>query len=344
MCMKTSKHASFLVLFLLTAVLLWFSYLTHASAAFFGTMLSLSLLYFAPYALGISFDGQERARDAEREVELEKIRQLVAQQKESGKLLIRRDLELTRANEKLRALDQLKTDFITIATHQLRTPLTAIRWILNMLLRGDLGTITDEQRTYLMKAHESNNRMVALLSSMLSSDRLSSERLNINPTATAMLPDLADNVLTEIQPLADKRSVNLIFAERRDSYPRVNIDPQNMRAVLQNLLENAIKYTPPGGNVTLSILEHSDSLVFTVSDTGIGIPPDQQENVFKRFFRAQNAIRMETDGSGLGLFIVKSIVEKFKGDIAFESKENEGTTFRVVLPIAHGSDTSPSTV
>ncbi|OGG59736.1 hypothetical protein A2765_04065 [Candidatus Kaiserbacteria bacterium RIFCSPHIGHO2_01_FULL_56_24] len=327
-----SKHATLLALFIITAVLIGGAYVTDSAVAFVGALVSLTLLFLSPFLFSVS-SGEVEQRDAAREIELEKIKQFAVQQKESGKLLIRRDLELTRANEQLRALDQMKTDFVTIATHQLRTPLTAIRWILSMLLRGDMGPLSDEQKTYIMKTYESNNRMVALLSAMLISDKISSEKLRATEE-TAMLPDLADNLITEIGQLAEKKGVRLVFGERKDTYPRARIDPQNMRAILQNLLENGIKYTPSGGDVTLTIREQGSNLVFAVSDSGIGIPADQQKNIFKRFFRAQNALRMETDGSGLGLFIVKGIVEKFKGEVSFESREGKGTTFRVVLPEA----------
>lgn len=340
--MSNQKHASLLSLFILTAVLIGWTYLSGSAAAFILALISLLLLFVSPFLSKPSF-GEDMKKDPTQEAELEKIRQLSAQQKESGKLLIRRDLELTRANDQLRALDQLKTDFVTIATHQLRTPLTAIRWVLSMFMRGDLGELSEEQRTFITKAYESNNRMIALLGEMMTSDQISSEKLR-TPEGTSAFPAIADSIIAEIIPLADKRGVHLVFAERKENYPRVQIDPQNMRAILQNLFENSIKYTHPGGSVTLTIREQGTSLVFAVADTGIGISRDEQKNVFKRFFRAQNAIKMETDGSGLGLFIVKGVVEKFKGDIAFESTEGKGTTFRIVLPLANPGSVSISSV
>ena len=252
----------------------------------------------------------------------------------SGKLLIRRDLELTRANERLRTLDQMKSDFVSTATHQLRTPLSAIKWTISMLLKGDVGPITNEQRTFLMKTYESNDRMLALLSDLLLSDKIDSGKLQSSPEATTILPDLLDNVLIEMQPLADKQHITLRFAGRKDSYPSIKIGAQDMRAVFQNLIENAVKYTRPGGIVNMEIREDVPGRMrVAVSDTGIGIPPVQQKNIFSRFFRGENAARMEPDGSGLGLFIAKGIIEKHGGTIGFESKEGEGTTFHVELPI-----------
>lgn len=331
--MVNSKYAVLLALLALTACSVGFIYFTGSTFAFVLSLMCLALLFVLPWLFNISFDVHKRLRGIEREEKLAKVKILADQQNESAKLLIRRDLELTRANEQLRALDQLKTDFVMVATHQLRTPLTAIRWILSMLLREDFGALNDEQKTHLLKAYESNNRMVQLLSNMLISEKVGSEKLRPDPGAATMFPDLADNVLTEIKPLAEKHGVQLFFDDRKESYPKARIDPKNMRAILQNLLENAIKYTNAGGSVKLSIREQAGSLVCAVADTGIGIPLGQQKNIFKRFFRAPNAVKAETDGSGLGLYIVKSIVEKFKGEISFESKENQGTIFRVVLPI-----------
>jgi signal transduction histidine kinase len=262
---------------------------------------------------------------------IEKIKLLLKQQEQSAKLLIRRDLELTRANDRLRNLDQMKTDFVSVATHQLRTPLSAIKWTLSMLLKGDLGPLNDEQKTFLMKAHESNSRMVALLGEMLISDQIESGKMQTS-TMTSMLPDLPENLLLELQSLADKKQITLRFEHESVSYAPVCIDPQHLRAVLQNLLENAIKYSKSGGTVKLHIDQTELKTIFTVSDSGIGIPIDAQKNIFTRFFRAPNAIKMETDGSGLGLFIVKSILEKNGGTIGFKSEEDKGTIFTIDLP------------
>jgi signal transduction histidine kinase len=263
--------------------------------------------------------------------DIKKIKLLLEQQQNSAKLLIRRDLELTRANERLLALDQMKTDFVSVATHQLRTPLSAIKWTLSMLLKGDIGPLTNEQKTFLMKAYESNDRMVALLGDMLLSDQIESGKMRTSNSVT-LLPELPENLLLELQPAALKKQVTLVFEHPAASYAPVSIDPQQLRAVLQNLLENAVKYSNEKGVVTLRIVENGTMTIFTVSDTGIGIPLESQKNIATRFFRAPNAVKMETDGSGLGLFIARSILEKHGGAIRFVSDEHVGTTFTVELP------------
>ena len=260
-------------------------------------------------------------------------KELIAQQEISAKLLIRRDIELTRANEQLRSLDKMKTDFISVATHQLRTPLSAIRWTLSMILKEDIGPLTIEQRTLLMKAYESNNRMVKLLADILLSDHIESNGLKLTNEKTDIL-SLVENIFLELVPLANQRGVRLIFNHPDATYPMLQIDPVHMRAVLQNLLENAMKYSRVEGVATLTVYAEGPMLRITIQDSGIGIPLREQQTIFKRFFRATNAIRVETDGSGLGLYIVKSIIEKNYGTISFVSTENQGTTFTVLLPIA----------
>ncbi|MBM3261340.1 HAMP domain-containing histidine kinase [Candidatus Kaiserbacteria bacterium] len=265
--------------------------------------------------------------------EVEKCRRLLKEQEHGAQMLIRRDLELSKANERLRALDQMKTDFVSVATHQLRTPLSAIKWLLSMLLKGDMGSLNDQQRTFIMKAYESNNRMITLLGDMLLSDQIDSGKLKSVPIPTA-LPDLIDNLLLEMRPIATRRDITIDFSPPAEAVvPPVNIDPQHMRAILQNLIENAIKYSKVGGMVRVSVEKAGEGMVgITVADQGIGIPADQQQQVFTRFFRAPNAIKMETDGSGLGLFIVKNITEHNGGTISFTSAEDQGTTFRIEFP------------
>ncbi len=264
---------------------------------------------------------------------LEKMKQLVEQQEHSSKLLIRRDLELSRANEQLRELDQMKSDFISVATHQMRTPLSGIRWTLSMMLKGDLGVLTDAQKDFMTKAYDSNERMIALINDMLISHRLDSGKFVVTDEATYAV-DLIESVFSDVTPAAIRRKVKLSFVHPEEKYPPVKIAPEHLRAVTQNLLENAIKYSRPEGTVTVSLSQHEGMMQISVADQGIGIPANQQDKVFSRFFRAPNAVKMETDGTGLGLFIIKSIVEKHLGKVRFETTENVGTTFYIELPVA----------
>ncbi len=250
---------------------------------------------------------------------------------QASKMLIRRDLDLNRANDKLRELDEAKSNFISIVAHQLRTPLSSIKWTLNMILEDTLGSLTTEQRSFLMKCYESNERLIVLINDMLSADRVESGKLKYSMVPTSIF-NLIDNILFEMTPMISKKKLKLTFENRTDDIPHVLIDTEKMRAALQNLLENSVKYTPEGGALTIGF-KHIESFVEVwVRDTGIGIPQEEQDRIFTRLFRARNAIKVETGGSGLGLFITKGIVEKHGGKIWFESKVGEGSTFSFSIP------------
>lgn len=263
---------------------------------------------------------------------VKRLQELLAQQEMSGKLLIRRDLELTRANEKLRNLDEQKSEFVSIVAHQLRTPLSGIKWTLGMLLSSELGPLNNDQRTFLMKTYESNERMIRLVEDMLGADRVDSGKLHYNYTPTQIL-DIFDSVLFELLPQATARHITIQFIDRDERIPLVQIDPEKIRAVLQNLLDNAIKYGKEDGKVEIKVSHEGGFIKVMIKDDGIGIPESQQKSIFNRFFRASNALKVQTDGTGLGLFIVRGIIEKHGGSIWFESKENHGTTIYFTIKI-----------
>lgn len=256
---------------------------------------------------------------------------LLKDQDETAKLLVRRDLELTKANERLKKLDDMKSSFISVAAHQLRTPLSGVRWTLKMLLNGDLGPIQDEQKSFITKTYETNNRMIGLVNDMLSVDRIESGKMKYQPEPINLL-ELLKSILFEAMPNAEKRNVK-VSIEPMSLVPSIVADPDQMRAAFQNIIENAVKYTPDGGTVTISIVRTNNHVDVKVADTGIGVPKDQQKELFRRFFRARNAIEVEADGSGLGLYLVKKIVERAGGGVSMRSKEGEGSVFTISLPL-----------
>ncbi|MES3031761.1 MAG: HAMP domain-containing sensor histidine kinase [Patescibacteria group bacterium] len=262
----------------------------------------------------------------------DKLDSLLLDQQRGTKMLIRRDVELSRANEKLQELDKVKSDFISIVAHQLRTPLAGVKWTLSMLLSGDMGELNNDQKTFLMKTYESNTRMITLVNDMLVADGIQSGRVHYGFKHIDII-DLMDNVLFEVSPQASKRNVSFTYKNKFEDLPQVYVDPETMRAVLQNLLENAIKYTIDGGKVEIDVQKEPDDLLISISDSGIGVPKDQEKDVFVKFFRARNALKKETDGSGLGLYITKTIVEKNGGKIWFESEEGKGSTFYFTVPL-----------
>jgi PAS domain S-box-containing protein len=230
-------------------------------------------------------------------------------------------------------VDQAKTEFVSLASHQLRTPLTAINWYSEMLINGDAGKLTAKQMKYLGEIYTGNQRMVELVNALLNVSRLDLGTLVVEPKPTN-LRELAESVIQEQSLQIKTRSIRL---ETKYAYePEViSIDQKLMRMVLQNLLSNAIKYTPPEGSVSLHIEsgKETDQLLITVIDTGWGITKSQQPRIFEKLFRADNVKEKDTEGTGLGLYLVKSIIENLGGTIRFESKENEGTTFFVELSL-----------
>lgn len=238
--------------------------------------------------------------------------------------------DITREKE----IDSAKTEFVSLASHQLRTPLSAINWYTEMLLSEDAGPITDTQREYLNEVSHGSRRMVELVNALLNVSRIELGTFAVQPEPTDVV-ELARDVLNELKP---KISEKKLFIEEKFSehLPKVLVDPKLTRIVFQNLLTNAVKYTPEEGKISVSIALGEDGKMFTisVSDTGYGIPAEDRPRIFTKLFRASNIREKETDGTGLGLYIVKSIAEHSGGTVTFTSKEGKGTTFTLMLPVS----------
>jgi len=237
--------------------------------------------------------------------------------------------ELTRANAELLELDRRKSEFLSIAAHQLRTPLSGLKWALDMLIQGEVGPVSDEQKVLLMKSYEGNERLISLVSDMLQANRIERGVLPLQAVSTQLL-DLVDNVLYEVLPSASKAGVSIRF-DRDEALPPLMVDPEKMRAVFQNLLENAIKYSRSGGEVVISAHRIGNGVQFAIRDHGIGIPEGEQAHIFSRFFRAGNARRKDPNGTGLGLYITRNIIDMHGGKIWLESGEDKGATFYFTL-------------
>jgi len=264
---------------------------------------------------------------------LKLLKELEIEKKGVEQKIIERTQELTIANQRLTELDKVKTEFISVAAHQLRTPLSAVKWILSLLLDENSTNLTPEQRSLLMKGFESNERIIRLINEMLVVTRIESGKMAYN-FSFIHIEDLIDNCLDEFIGQAKTRNISLTFKEPKEKLPYINIDPDKIRTVLQNLIENALFYTKDGGSVTVSAESDGKYIKVIVKDSGIGIPEKQKIGIFNKFFRAENALKARTDGSGLGLFVAKSIVEKHDGQIGFESTEGKGTTFYFTVPCA----------
>ncbi len=229
-------------------------------------------------------------------------------------------------------IDRAKTEFVSLASHQLRTPLSTVSWYTEMLLEGNIGILNEKQKKYLTEVYHGNQRMIDLVNALLDVSRLELGTFTIEPKMMDMIR-LAKNIIHEQTPQIDFKKIKFSFL--CEKIPIINADPKLVRMIIQNIISNAIKYTQEGGEVRVSILlVNKKNIMFKVSDNGYGIPKNQQDKIFTKLFRADNVREKDTDGTGLGLYIVKSVVENSGGSIYFKStKEKPGTTFFVTLPI-----------
>ncbi|PLX21341.1 hypothetical protein C0584_02830 [Candidatus Parcubacteria bacterium] len=230
-------------------------------------------------------------------------------------------------------IDKLKSEFISIAAHQLRTPLSAIKWSIKMILDGDAGALNEEQNEILTKGYQSNERIIILVNDMLNVSRIEEGRFGYSFEMSnfhEVFEQVSMNLAPKIAEADLKFEVSI-----PDQVPDIYMDKSKMTMVLQNLLENAVKYTQSHGKLSLSLEVDDKFLKARVKDNGVGIPKEDQVKLFSKFFRASNVIKLQTEGSGLGLFIVKNVVEKHGGKILCNSEEGVGTEFIVTLPITN---------
>ncbi|MEK7601484.1 MAG: sensor histidine kinase [Patescibacteria group bacterium] len=242
-------------------------------------------------------------------------------------------IDLLEKNTRLQELDKIKSEFISVAAHQLRTPLSAIKWTLGILIDEQSQNLTPQQRSLLMKGFESNERMLKLINEMLVVTRIESGKIRL-AFAPIHIEDLIESTVLDFASQAHVRKIALTFDPPKERLPFISADSEQIRNVIQNLIENSAQYTLEGGSIRLSASATDHMVKVNVTDTGIGIPQRQQSSIFNKFFRADNAARQQTDGSGLGLFIAKSIVEKHGGRLTFESEEGKGTTFTFTIPVS----------
>jgi PAS domain S-box-containing protein len=228
-------------------------------------------------------------------------------------------------------VDRMKSEFISLASHQLRTPLSAIKTYTHMLNDGYMGELNPDQKKSLSTVIGATNRMNELLSTLLNITRIESGTIAVTPKSLSV-EKLADEVLHELKHLADSKSINLELQHKGRYSPTVKTDALIVKEVISNLVSNGIKYTPEMGTVSVTVRPRQADILVEVSDSGWGIPEFSQDQIFSKFFRAQNIIKRETTGTGLGLYLVKGLLDVLGGEIWFESVENKSTTFFFTLP------------
>lgn len=238
--------------------------------------------------------------------------------------------EVERLNAELKRIDRGKDEFIQIASHEIRTPLTAVRGGLSVLLSGNVGKLSQDQTKFIEKILNSANRLSAVAEDSLNISALEKHTFNLR-VAPFDLSALAAKVISETSPEALAKKVSIRLDQPKDKLPKALGDEQRIETVLSNLIDNAIKFTPSGGTVTVALSHHGSKLITSVSDTGVGIPDEEVRNLFRKFYRVENVLNESTQGTGLGLYIVKLIMNLHGETVGVESELGHGSTFTFTL-------------
>lgn len=228
---------------------------------------------------------------------------------------------------------ETKTEFVSILfAHHLQSALAAVKWSLNMLLSGDFGKINKEQKNIIKKTIERNEELISLVNNFLDTAKNKEKKYFYNKNLTD-IKDIIESVIYFFQEEIKKKKIKFEFKKPKEKLPQIIVDKEKIKIAIQNIFDNAIKYTPPGGKISFFLKDNKKEIEFKIQDSGMGIPENEKEKLFTKFFRGVNAVKTETVGSGLGLFLAKKIIEAHNGKIWFESKENEGSSFYFSLPV-----------
>lgn len=238
--------------------------------------------------------------------------------------------ELQKENEALHKENELKGEIISMTGHQVRTSLSAMKWVLKMFLDKDFGELSTEQEQMLKKASEQNERVIALVSEMLTLNKAADGAIPYVFTPTEPVP-LLEKIIFEFMSESYKKHIELLFLRPENNVPAISADINKLHIVIENLVDNALKYSKEGDKVFVSITPTGNMVDISIKDTGIGIPDEAQNKIFTKFFRADNAQTKDTLGSGIGLYMCKKIVDAHHGSLTFEST-GHGSTFHVLIP------------
>lgn len=246
--------------------------------------------------------------------------------------------ELRSSNAQLKHLDEVKDEFISMASHQLRTPLTSVKGYISMVLEGDTGEISKQQRELLLEAFKSSERMVGLIADFLNVSRLQTGKFVIEKVPFD-LKQIVKEEVSDLQMIAKGHKIKLQLKVMGAGNFPVVADESKLRQVIMNFIDNAVYYSHPNSTITVNLVKQEDRVELSVVDTGIGVPDDEQARLFRKFYRAKNARKQRPDGTGVGLYLARRVVMAHSGSIIFSSKEGKGSTFGFVLPLGSDKDT-----
>ncbi len=243
---------------------------------------------------------------------------------------------------KEKEIEKMKDDFVSLVSHQMRTPLSAIKWYLESLIDESAGCLNKEQKDCAIDMYDSNQRMIDLVNALLNVSRVESGRIVVNPEPTD-LKKLLEEVIKEARARVSGKEFN-IDLDIVENLPLIMLDAQLIRNVYLNILTNSLKYSPEKRDIKISLYKKAETLISKFEDNGYGIPKEDQEKLFNKFFRGSNAVKAEPSGTGLGLYLAKAIVESSGGKIRFESELDKGTTFWIELPFVVAENKKIDTV
>ncbi len=246
--------------------------------------------------------------------------------------------ELRVSNDQLRGLDAAKDEFVSMASHQLRTPLTSVKGYISMMLEGDAGRVTKLQKQFLREALTSSERMVHLINDFLNVSRVQTGRFLIEPHQ-ANLSKIVKQEVKALETTAEARDMRLQL-EVPPKAVNIDIDEGKIRQVIMNFIDNALFYSKPDTDIRVTLRVFPHEVKLEVTDHGIGVPHNQQSQLFRKFFRADNARMQRPDGTGVGLYLAKMVIDGHGGRLLFSSKENVGSTFGFTLPLKHSNDSN----
>jgi len=249
---------------------------------------------------------------------------------------------ITGSFERLAEANRMKSEFISIVSHQLRSPLSNLKWAIEFLMSGRLGPIAPEQLEYFKILKENGGRMGELISDLLMVSRIEQGNLPLKKEEI-VLEELIRKLIKDFEPFAKASNMEISFNPQAE-LPKISVDPSQLKVVIENLLDNAIRYINPAenhilgketkrGKIEIKVEKRKNNIYFEIKDNGVGIPKEDRKYIFQKFFRSENVMRYQTQGSGLGLYITKAIIEKSGGKIGFDSEELKGTRFWFTIPI-----------